>query len=72
MNWEYVMLVQDEGEEDALNEITSQQGEKEKSELAGSEDEGEESEEEVLDMPPPWPPKLSVDKDAFHKISRLG
>ncbi len=36
MNWEYVMLVQDEGEEDALNEITSQQGDKEKSELNNS------------------------------------
>ena len=32
------MLVQDEGEEDALNEITSQQGEKEKSEMNNSDE----------------------------------
>ena len=23
-------------------------------------------------MPPPWPPKLTMDKEAYHKISRLG
>ncbi len=23
-------------------------------------------------MPPPWPPKLVIDRDAFHKTSRLG
>lgn len=25
-----------------------------------------------LDMPPPWPPKLQIDKDAFLKLSPLG
>jgi len=62
--WEYVMIKSDEkkGEDDEDN------GEED-------EDEGDEvanNEEEVLDMPPPWSPKLFVNKENFAQLCPKG
>lgn len=56
--WEYVMIQQGknkEGEEDGEGDDVEAQ----------DEDEEGEFDEEPLDMPPPWSPKLYVNKDKF-------
>jgi len=62
--WEYVMISADDkkGEDE-------EEGEEEE------EDEGEEGggdQEEVLDMPPSWSPKLFVSRDKFVKLCPKG
>lgn len=64
-DWEYVMINNDEkkGEDD------------EGSDDGGDGDDGEEGaggDEEVLDMPPPWSPKLMVQKDKFSEVCSKG
>ena len=55
------------------------QGKKDKDELEvndpndlDSDEEEEEEEEDILDMPPPWAPKLYLDKDKFLNLCPLG
>ena len=63
--WEYVMIKNDE-----------KKGEEEEENPDEEEDddgvEGGNNEEEVLDMPPPWSPKLSVNKDKFLELCKMG
>ena len=54
--WEYVMLQQGKAKEEDENEDDQDDDEEE--------EEGE-LDEEPLDMPPPWSPKLYVDRDQF-------
>jgi hypothetical protein len=60
-DWEYVMINNDE-----------KKGEEEDgSDNEGDGDDGEEgggADEEILDMPPPWSPKLMVQKDKFAEV----
>jgi hypothetical protein len=37
-----------------------------------SDDEEEEEEDDVFDMPPPWSPKIYLDKDKFLNLCPLG
>lgn len=53
--WEYVMIQKKKKSEEG-------EGEEEHSEDGSDADENE---EEILDMPPPWSPKLFIDKDNF-------
>lgn len=53
--WEYVMIQK-------KKKSDTEEAEEEHSEEASDEGEGE---EEILDMPPPWSPKLFIDKDKF-------
>jgi hypothetical protein len=59
--WEYVMIKKKEKKE---------AGEDEEIEEEESEDYGEE--EDVLDMPPPWSPKLVIDKEKFSEGVKNG
>lgn len=59
--WEYVMIKKKEKKE-------SQEGE----ESAGEQSEDYGEEEDVLDMPPPWSPKLIVDKERFSEGVKKG
>jgi len=62
--WEYVMLQQGQkkdGDDDDQEEIDDDE----------DEDDGE-LEEEPLDMPPPWSPKLFVNKDKFNDMCPNG
>lgn len=60
--WEYVML-QHKGDRESYDDEPEE----------NEDGEGEEDEEEdVLDMPPPWSPKLYLDKDKFLNLSPLG
>ena len=54
--WEYVMLKNEKKEGDE---------EVEEEEDDDDEDGGGKGDEEILDMPPPWSPKLFVDKEQF-------
>lgn len=60
--WEYVMLKNDKkgDEDDNVDEDEE------------DEEEGGNGEEEVLDMPPPWSPKLFVDKEKFIELCPKG
>jgi len=63
-DWEYVMIKNDE-----------KKGEDEEENPDDDEEEGDEvanNEEEVLDMPPPWSPKLFVNKDKFVELCPKG
>jgi hypothetical protein len=64
-DWEYVMINTDEKKGD----------DEDASENEGDGDEGEEggvADEEVLDMPPPWSPKLKVQKEKFAEVCSKG
>jgi hypothetical protein len=62
--WEYVMIQQQEKKKGADGEDESGeiQDEDEADEAEGG---GPKKEEDILDMPPPWSPKLFVNKDKF-------
>jgi hypothetical protein len=60
--WEYVML-QPKKEKDILEDDDPNQEDSE---------EEEEEEDDMLDMPPPWSPKLYLDKDKFLNLCPLG
>lgn len=60
--WEYVML-QGKKDKDMLDEDEAQNEDSQ---------EEEEEEEDILDMPPPWSPKLYLDKDKFLNLCPLG
>ena len=64
--WEYVMINNDEkkGEDD--------DGSGEEDNADDGDDGGANAEEEVLDMPPPWSPKLMVAKDKFAEVCPKG
>jgi len=53
--WEYVMIASGEKKEDGEGENEEEEEE--------SDGEGGGDAEEVLDMPPPWSPKLFISKD---------
>jgi len=62
--WEYVMIKNDgihDGEDDELGDNQSNH-----SGEAGFDD------DEILDMPPPWSPKLRVDKSKFVELCPRG
>lgn len=58
--WEYVMIQQQEKKK---NEGDGEDEHQEEEET--DENDGAKKEEDVLDMPPPWSPKLFVNKDKF-------
>lgn len=68
LNWEYVMLdtlsfqtkkVQDEDQhQDIIEEVNLQKTNENDPELEQLQDVAQ-----VLDMPPPWPPKIYIDKE---------
>lgn len=58
--WEYVMISSGEKKEDGEGE-----GEEEEEDSDG---EGGGEAEEVLDMPPPWSPKLFISKEKYHML----
>lgn len=60
--WEYVML-QAKRDKDVLEEDDHQNDDSQ---------EEEEEEDDILDMPPPWAPKLYLDKDKFLNLCPLG
>lgn len=60
--WEYVML-QGKKDNDVLDEDDVHNDDSQ---------EEEEEEEDILDMPPPWSPKLYLDKDKFLNLCPLG
>jgi hypothetical protein len=60
--WEYVML-QAKKDKDVLDDDDPQQDDSQ---------EEEEEEDDILDMPPPWSPKLYLDKDKFLNLCPLG
>jgi hypothetical protein len=60
--WEYVML-QSRRDKDMLEEDDNNNDDSQ---------EEEEEEDDILDMPPPWSPKLYLDKDKFLNICPLG
>ena len=59
--WEFVMLKSDKKEEDDEQVDDDEDY-----------DEGGPQDEEVLDMPPPWSPKLFVDKEKFIELCPKG
>ena len=61
--WEYVMIKSDQKKDGDDDHIEEEEEEHE---------EGGNHEEEVLDMPPPWSPKLYVDKDKFLELCPKG
>ena len=63
--WEYVMI---KGE-DKKGDEEEENGEDEEDDDGV---EGGNNEEEVLDMPPPWSPKLFVNKDKFIELCPKG
>ena len=64
--WEYVMINQDDkkGEDE--------EGEEGEDDDVDDDGEGGANDEEVLDMPPPWSPKLFVNKDKFIELCPKG
>jgi len=61
--WEYVML-QPKKDTDILDGHSSSNN--------SSNNSDDEDEEDILDMPPPWSPKLYLDKDKFLNLCPLG
>lgn len=59
--WEYVMISQQEKKKGENEEDVENQDDEESEE----QEIGAKKEDEVLDMPPPWSPKLFVNKDKF-------
>jgi hypothetical protein len=55
--WEYVMIKADEKKDEDDDAVEEEEDE--------DVEEGANIEEEVLDMPPPWSPKLIVNKEKF-------
>ena len=64
-DWEYVMIKQDEKRDEDEDEINDDDDFDEG-------DDNERLEEEVLDMPPPWSPKLFVNKDKYVDLCPKG
>jgi hypothetical protein len=60
--WEYVMIQQQEKKKGADHDEDHEEQEEEETDEAEA---GTKKEEDVLDMPPPWSPKLFVNKDKF-------
>lgn len=58
--WEYVMITSGEKKEDGEGENEEEEEE--------SDGEGGGEVEEVLDMPPPWSPKLFISKEKYHML----
>jgi hypothetical protein len=67
--WEYVMLT-------PLEKQSSEKEGEDDLPVGGNESESEEEEktqeEDILDLPPSWSPKLRIDRDAFDKLCPLG
>ena len=63
--WEYVMINTDDKKGDEEDE-NGEEDEDDDDDGAGN------NEEEVLDMPPPWSPKLFVNKDKFAELCPKG
>lgn len=60
-DWEYVMLLPKEKKGEGEGEDENGEGNEEEEEEEGEED----FQEDLLDMPPPWSPKLQINKDKF-------
>jgi hypothetical protein len=60
--WEYVMIQPGDKKADAGEDGGEDGGEEDDHE---SDDEDEEGGDEILDMPPPWAPKLTISKDRY-------
>lgn len=63
--WEYVMIKSDEKKEDDDDDAAPDDDDEEG-------EEGANNDEEVLDMPPPWSPKLHVNKEQFIQMTPKG
>jgi hypothetical protein len=63
--WEYIMIKQDEKKDDE-DEDNGDDDDYDEG------DKNERLEEEVLDMPPPWSPKLFVNKDKYAELCSKG